>query len=566
LPWLNWVPAPTLETSVVAGSGTVSDTTLLQTALDQGAYQRTVRIVGALSITATVTVPSGTHLVASPGAKLVPTAAVTGSVLKNAGYGSTEGTSVGNDDIILEDLEIDGRKSVRGTATGHLIDFRGGPSDPCTNIEIRRPHLHDSPQLGMVFQNSQNVVVDVPHIHDNTRDGLTFGWNGSHIRVIAPHIHDCGDDLLAFNAEDLATTGHAMTDILVVSPDLHDQPGPFGSPLALRGVQRAKITNPLIRNTFAAGIFIGNFNTAPCDDVTITNPTIVNAGSSNTGGSGPAIEVNAGAAPYSTGGVANVSNVRIEGMDVRNARSHGVFLSGTSTAKIAGLRLSGRIACGSLYNQGRGVTAVAGYVEDLTADLDISGAQLGAARVAGTNVRRVRWSGRAVDNAVGTSTAALGFDAVEDLTVTNVRAYDTRATKLQTYGVDISNTTGELVVTDTDCVANLTGTVRVTQGAGATTQMIAGNAGFDPWSGTITTSSTLQTYVNGGVTTYYRDVALVFPVPFPTAVVPKVLANALNMVGAAVTVYTPSNTGCTLRVHAMRPDLAATDISWRLVP
>jgi hypothetical protein len=184
------------------GDGVTDDTAAVQRALDAAARRHaSVRLAAGRTYlcTQSIQMPSGTHL-SGQGKTSVLKFSWTENTSSTDGYylGNTDQTS-GNHDIALDDFAI------LGAGTG----LPSGPNaiavDPWVpGIRLRLVHrftmtrldVSHVPGISVLYQGSDEGVIERNHVHDSGRDGITGTWhlrNMTHIVVRHNLIERVGD-------------------------------------------------------------------------------------------------------------------------------------------------------------------------------------------------------------------------------------------------------------------------------------------------------------------------------------------------------------------------------------
>lgn len=410
-------------------------------------------------------------------------------------------TTTGNTNIAIRDLEVDANASAR-TAGINIIHFSTADGTSNTNIVIERVYAHDSlgtagsNGLGIIFNRVHGGRIADCHVANNDRDGITLYFDCQDIWIADNWVTDCGDDLIGLNAENASTTGHVMTRIHVEGNTLDGQIDQ-GAGIAVRGVTQSIICDNVIREAFAAGIAISNWNTTASTDLLIDNNVIRDAGASNTGVNGPGIIINSADSNASIAGNAGCRRITVSNNTINNSRCHGIRVlgkSGTTTDDIQ--ILDNTIQSGTLSTSDRGIIADLGPI----ANLVIRGNKLRDAQAQGVYVvdavngfMRVTIADNDIYSsgklgAVGVPTAAgIEVNAVVELRVLGNRSKDLAGagSRTTTFGLRMLNCTTRPTVIDNDFSDN--GSGAFSNGGGNDTIQYLGN---HPLSATALTSLT----------------------------------------------------------------------------
>jgi hypothetical protein len=448
------------------GDGVTDDTTSLQafftatSTLSRSGYLPK----GTYLTTATLTVPSNSHVIGDPGVSIIKAAAShTGIVLQNLNP-----STGGNNNITLENFVIDGNTANR-TAPGKsnlVITATTGTtvSGTCTNITIRSVESKNSPAIGIALQNARDSRVIECYSHDHARDGITFYFDSQGCSVIGNHVRDCGDDLLGFNSEGGTMTGHVMRKFTIAGNVLGGGGTSQGCGIALRGITDSVITGNVIDEAFAAGIVVSNFNTNASRGLEINSNIITNAGINNSGGSGSGIELDGTSSLTSAGGSAGLVDISIQDNYIYKPRAHGIVdTSGDASGTIVGLNITNnRLVGHTLYASSRGINLSAGRGSRIT----IKGNYISAFQIQGiyvSNQSNPYDDVEIIQNRTYDSATSRGIQVeyATNVRIIGNRSTDTRAggSKTQTYGLWLNALGSVAFLRDNDFSGNLTGDV-----------------------------------------------------------------------------------------------------------
>jgi hypothetical protein len=511
-----------------AGTGAADDGPQINNAINDAVTQGALVYFppGTYNIGTTLLVKDNTHLKGSGQlkSKLGATSSLSGtrSVIENIGMG----TGQPNSDIIIEDLEIDGNKSARTGATGHLIAMRGSFTNgaPSRRIHLLRLYGHDSTSLGFTLQSCSDSEIVGCEVANCDRDGADFWWNSQGCRIAYNYIHDCGDDHIALNGEDVTTdAGYTLTDIAVVGNVVRGGSN-LGNGIRIAGAKRVTITGNVVFQPWFAGIAISSANSNAVEDISITGNVIKDAGK-NHPTTGYGLYLSHLDFPLSQ---ADITRVTISDNVIIAPKTLCIGFRGLKTgAKIAQVSIANNILESpgvhgiSIENLGTG-TEVSDVAIDGNTLIGISdggfgiicnGPAIPVKRLSITNNRVRDWfftgisvmgpnqfnhsvvGNTSIDNGIrGNSGNGIDLKSIDGLTVVGNRC---RGNK--TAGLNLQDTVTETLVTGNDLSANSIWGINLTNTTGQTLvtgNMVAGNTG--PAIGRTNLNATTFIFENAG--------------------------------------------------------------------
>ena len=421
----------------------------------------------------------------------------------------TNGSGVS--DMAVESLELDGNRGSRSTG-GNLLHFTVGSGSTIQNVRVANVYAHHSPDLGIILTRVDGGVVDGCHVSNNSRDGITCYFTSRNIRIVNNHIHDCGDDHVGLNAENDTSSGNSMLNIVVANNVLG--PGGFfaGDGVAVRGVQGAVIQGNIIREGFASGVGVSNWNTTPSRDVIVSDNIILDTGLGNSGSNGYGVSVVGGRGNSSVSGSEGCYNTTIARNIIDGSRTYGVrALASNSSGTVQWLKiLDNTISCGTLNTGNRGIVLDTGMV----IDVDIAGNSIYSAQAQGiflntssaATYRRVVISENRVMNSgvAGGTVDAIDIRTTQEVSVRNnfISGSDTR------FGIRYSGVSDAIQITNNYIVGNVTSAYSAITGP-PTTHVIQGNLGDTRFASIRTLAASALTASAGGTNVVPEEMVFV---------------------------------------------------------
>lgn len=192
--------------------------------------------------------------------------------------------------VTLDGIEVDGNKAAFAAANptadpdaanypAALVIF--GNSNTATDTPgatVRDCYIHDSFRLGLVFQNCSNLAALNNRVSGNNRDGITWYFNCPGFRVEGNRIHDFGDDALGCDSGNDTVTGLCENGVIAGNVVTGPCSRLKGRGLFIRGGRNIAVVGNVFRDVASTAIHVGDFNTAPAEDILIADNVIDRSG------------------------------------------------------------------------------------------------------------------------------------------------------------------------------------------------------------------------------------------------------------------------------------------------
>ena len=471
-----------------ATPGATPTTAEIQTCIDQSAAQgKSVYFPpGTYDITTGLLLPSKTVIVGRGRLSVLRAIDACGVMLRNADF------TAGNDDIRIEDITLDHNKDARTgyPAGAGIVRFQAATGNACDNLRIRGVEAFATAGAGstLFISGARRCTIEECHFYKGRKDGITIA-SGEDIVIQRNIVRDHIDDLVT------AWSGARRVSIIDNFCDHTDPPNDSvgqqnaaGGAIALRSAREVEIVGNFCRGGVQGGVVVISGT-----DVEVVGNLILESGNTShpnplgygTGkGTGVLILCNTAVTSERINVSANVISVpRGHGVNVSNTNSGGTMRDIAISSNQIGFDQQ------STSYEGSGVVCL--NPSGAVTDLRISGNDIRNAR--GVGVKVTKSSGgpapkridlqdnRVVDSGLsgsGNQRSGILLDGVSGFLVLNNRAQDTRAGKTQTYGLEVLNQTGKNLVTGNDFSDNIN-SPRSTPSATTGSTHIEKNLGVD---------------------------------------------------------------------------------------
>ena len=392
-------------------------------------------------------------------------------------------TEASNENIIIEDLEIDGNGSaVIGQAVSPLIWIRPGSATTisCNGIYVRHCSLHDSyssQSAGaalLSFENVKDAWATDNLGYNSGRDGFDCFGLSDHVHYCGNTIYDTQDDAFAINNIGvIQTTPSVQISHVEVADNIIINGGARG--IMLHGVSSGLVRGNIIDNTASWGILL--FGGAIMNDVTVEANIIRNASqyfsilNYQAQGTAGGIQV-----WIPSNALADWPRIKVRANQIYNAAAQGICVACFNTTyTLSMLDVSGNTIDGSAY-AGIFLTGTGVAPRNIT----IIGNQCHANGTRGISVLLAIEEGEISDNICTnngqtTTHAGIYLGAGTRLTVSGNICCDDQSTPTQKWGITCNGAT-QTIVHGNVLFGNASGALYLGSNPGS----IANNLGYNP--------------------------------------------------------------------------------------
>jgi hypothetical protein len=501
-----------------------------------------------------------------------------------AGATNTNGVVFGNgkSNIAIEDLVLDGNKAQRPDTSAGPVSFQGiDDNTPASNIRIRRCEIRNSPNMGCYLRNIQNSDIVDCWIHDcgatpDQGDGISVFGNSEDINLAGNLIETTTDDSIGLNAESATSAGpHTLRRIAIADNVIIGDSG-ANDCIGIHGAQQVTVDGNVIWRGEAAGVGVTNFHNTPGRDIVISNNVLVESAQSV---NGHAIIVNgAAAAVFDDFGAAGCDRVLIKDNVILNPRHSAIVILAASNSfgqpPVTDISIEGntiffdQASGATIESSARGISSIAqAPIRNLriannvvrspkSQGIEVNGSSHSNVEIAGNRVFDCGASG-------GPSAPGIEVTSPAGIAVKNNLATDTRAAqndKTQTYGLVLTNPTGDVEICGNNFNDNKVGLVNFSGPALTRRLRVRDNPGYSPW----TNEKTLNGGWGGLVEPFTQEAPVSFGLSFPNGKKPKVLLTVQDIEAYAVA-KSVTESGFVLRVVS-RSSPSSVTVAWLAEP
>lgn len=457
------------------GNGIADDTVAIQAAID------TVALTGG----GDVLFPIGTYLTSAAlylrgGTRLIGNGKVRSIIKASAAHTDhvlrTPVPSTGDiADIVVDSLEIDGNRAVRGplgvSSIGILTFAPSGT--PNKRVTIRNCYVHDTTSIGIANTEVEGLQVINNEVADTQRDGITTYGASTNVYVAGNWVHGALDDYIAVNGDQV---GYGSPSHVVVA---NNRIGPsrvkaafetyFGSGLTVRGAQDVVVKGNVIDSGYYSGIALQNGTGTHLQDVVVSDNALSNAGDNNATSTGYGISIEGGNLSSDFG----VQRVKVSGNTIRSSRTHNVY--------VASYRAGGFVRDVEIVNNTINANVIAGArgISINQTNNNISDIYIERNRISNTNgnglnigdgsntINRMTIRDNVIiDSGQSSASSGMVIDRVTTLTLLGNVATNRNGTT-QTFGLALTNTNGQCQMHGNNFLGNLSGEVTQATNTGA---------------------------------------------------------------------------------------------------